>query len=115
MKTVAPLPQHLEEQICFIGHSHQPVFFEEDQHGEVTFERQPSFSLYIKPDCKYIVNVGSVGQPRDGYPETSYATYDSDEGIVEVKRLPYDIEETQRKMAESNLPSFLIERLTYGR
>ncbi len=107
--------QHLAEQMCFIGHSHQPVYFEEDHDGQVIFDRQPSFSLPIQEGCKYIINDGSVGQPRDGYPDAAYATYDSDEGLVEVKRLSYDIEETQRKMSEANLPEFLIERLTYGR
>ncbi len=107
--------QHQVEQVCFIGHSHQPVFFEEDQNGQVIFDRQTSFSLQVREGYKYIVNVGSVGQPRDGYPETSFATYDTEKGVIEVKRLPYEIEETQRKMTEANLPSFLIERLAYGR
>lgn len=107
--------QHLEEKVCFIGHSHQPVFFEQDEQGHVAYDRKAEFSLTVKDDCKYIVNVGSVGQPRDGNPETSYATYDSEKQRIEVKRLPYDFSKTQQKMAEANLPTFLIERLAHGR
>lgn len=107
--------QHLEEQICFIGHSHQPLFFEQDQKGQVSFDRKFAFSLSIREGCKYIVNVGSVGQPRDGNSEASYAIYDTETQHVEVKRLPYDIVLTQKKMQDVNLPAFLIDRLAYGR
>jgi diadenosine tetraphosphatase ApaH/serine/threonine PP2A family protein phosphatase len=107
--------QHLEERLCFIGHSHQPVFFEQDEQGHVAYDRKAEISLTIREKCKYIINVGSVGQPRDGNPETSFALYDSKKHRVEVKRLPYNFSETQRKMAEANLPVFLIERLSHGR
>ena len=107
--------QHLREQMCFIGHSHQPVFFEQNERGDVSYDRKPQLSVNIRDNCKYIINVGSVGQPRDGSPETSYAVYDSDKQVVEVRRLPYDFTLTQRKMAEADLPPFLIERLAHGR
>ena len=107
--------QHLDEKVCFIGHSHQPVFFEQDEQGHVAHDRKAEFSLTVRDECKYIVNVGSVGQPRDGNPETSFATYDSEKQRIEVKRLPYDFKKTQQKMNEANLPVFLIERLAHGR
>lgn len=107
--------QHLEEKVCFIGHSHQPVFFEQDEQGHVAYDRKAEFSLTVRDECKYIVNVGSVGQPRDGSPETSFATYDSEKHRIEVKRLPYDFKKTQQKMNEANLPVFLVERLAHGR
>lgn len=107
--------QHLKEQVCFIGHSHQPLFFEQDAKGEVTFDRKPQFSLILKAGNKYIVNIGSVGQPRDGNPKTSFAFYDTEEHRIDVIRLPYDFSKTQEKMSDVNLPSFLIERLAYGR
>ncbi|PID58050.1 metallophosphatase family protein [candidate division KSB3 bacterium] len=107
--------QHFEEHVCFIGHSHQPVFFEQDERGHVSYDRRPELSLTVKENCKYIVNDGSVGQPRDGYPQAAYATYDTERQQIEVKRLPYDVKKTQQKMAEANLPAFLIERLAHGR
>lgn len=107
--------QHLKERLCFIGHSHQPVFFEQDQDGRITYDRQPEFSLPVQDECKYIINVGSVGQPRDGNPKSSFCLYDAEKKVIEVKRLEYDFSKTQEKMAAANLPRFLIERLAYGR
>ncbi len=107
--------QHLEERVCFIGHSHQPLFFEKDQEGQILYDRRFAFSLSIREGCKYIINVGSVGQPRDGNPDASYAIYDTETQSVEVKRLPYDIVLTQKKMKDIGLPAFLIDRLAYGR
>jgi diadenosine tetraphosphatase ApaH/serine/threonine PP2A family protein phosphatase len=107
--------QHLKERICFIGHSHQPLFFEQDEGGHIAFDRKPELSLTLREGCKYIVNVGSVGQPRDGNPDTSFAFYDTDLQRIEVKRLPYNFSETQKKMADANLPTFLIDRLAYGK
>lgn len=107
--------QHLQEHICFIGHSHQPLFFEKDVTGQVMFHRNSAFTFSMREGSKYIVNVGSVGQPRDGNPETSFGVYDSDSRTFEVHRLPYDIAATQKKMTELNLPSFLIDRLAYGK
>jgi predicted phosphodiesterase len=106
---------HLEEQVCFIGHSHQPLFFSQDQEGRIVSDRQPSFELSVQEGYKYIVNVGSVGQPRDGNPNASYAFYDTDAKTIEVDRLAYDFTVTQQKMEEVNLPAFLIDRLAYGR
>jgi diadenosine tetraphosphatase ApaH/serine/threonine PP2A family protein phosphatase len=107
--------QHLDSQICFIGHSHQPLFFKKDADEQIIFDRKFSFSLPIEEGCQYIVNVGSVGQPRDGNPDTSFALYDTETQTVQVKRLPYDIELTQKKMQDIGLPAFLIDRLAYGR
>jgi diadenosine tetraphosphatase ApaH/serine/threonine PP2A family protein phosphatase len=106
---------HLEEMVCFIGHSHQPLFFEQDHKGHIVFDRKPEFSLALREGCKYIVNVGSVGQPRDGDTRTSFAVYDTDMRRIEVRRLPYDFKTTQKKMHKQNLPAFLIERLAHGR
>jgi predicted phosphodiesterase len=107
--------QHLEQQVCFIGHSHQPLFFEKDQDNRISFDRKPAFSLTVREGCTYIVNVGSVGQPRDSHTESAYTTYDTDAGIIEIKRLPYDYTVTQQKMKDANLPQFLIDRIGYGR
>ncbi|GAK60741.1 hypothetical protein U27_00639 [Candidatus Vecturithrix granuli] len=107
--------QHLQEDVCFIGHSHQPVFFEQDEKGHVIFDRKPEFSLRLREGCKYIVNVGSVGQARDGDPRTSFAIYDTEARRIEIRRLPYDFRITQKKMLDMHLPAFLIERLAHGR
>ena len=64
---------------------------------------------------KAIVNVGSVGQPRDNNPLASFATFDPDTHQVEIHRHSYDIEKSAKKILEAGLPEFLAERLTVGR
>jgi len=61
----------------------------------------------LEPDTRYIVNVGSVGQPRDGNPSAAYCVYDADKREVEVKRITYDIKTAQKKILEAGLPEFL--------
>ncbi len=98
--------------VCFIGHSHAPVIFLEDG-GQIRY----SFRKHIKiaPNIKYIINVGSVGQPRDGNPQSCYAVYDSDLGTVEIKRIKYNVKKAKRKIIAAGLPYFLADRLEMGR
>lgn len=69
----------------------------------------------IRTNSRYLINAGSVGQPRDGDNRLSYVVLDRDNNTVTIKRLKYDIHETQDMMREMKLPDFLIERLEYGR
>lgn len=95
---------------CFLGHSHYPFIIERLPSGElVTYKDKASKSLTER----YIVNVGSVGQPRDGDPRASYAIVDDEK--IEIVRVPYDIEAVQDKMRKADLPSLLIERLSVGK
>lgn len=97
--------------VCFYGHTHVPVVFE--KAGRV------SSSVYSKVKIvlgrKYFINVGSVGQPRDGNWLSSYAIYDVRAREVELRRLPYDIATTQRKIRDANLPERLAKRLELGK
>ena len=61
------------------------------------------------------MNVGSVGQPRDGNPKSAYVIYDMDEGSIEIRRLDYDIAKAQKKILEAGLPPRLADRLAYGK
>ena len=70
--------------------------------------------LDLEDDKRYIINIGSVGQPRDLDPKAAYALWDSEKRIYELFRVEYDIAETQRKIRASNLPDFLAERLQSG-
>ena len=98
------------EKICLIGHSHQPSIIEQLPEGEMVIYKD---NAEIKDKHRYIINVGSVGQPRDGNPDAAYALLN--ENSIEIKRVSYDILSTQKKMREANLPLFLIERLARGR
>jgi len=102
----------LKNSLCFVGHSHIPVAFVQDQDGKISI-RNPS-ELNIKTDEKYIINVGSVGQPRDGDPRTTYGILDTNKKKFWLKRLPYPVEGVQGKMREENLPPYLINRLSVG-
>jgi len=103
----------LSHRLCFIGHSHIPVAFV-FRGGEVALVTGPSFRISIEPDLRYLINIGSVGQPRDGDNRASYAVVDLAEQVVEVKRVPYDIPTAQRKILKAGLPEVLAERLAYG-
>ena len=100
---------YFDQQICLIGHSHRPVIFERLPTGELlTYKDQAE----IGKTSRYIINVGSVGQPRDGDPRASYAILSPEK--VEILRLSYNIKKTQEKMERFGLPAFLIERLERG-
>ncbi len=96
--------------VCFYGHTHQPVIFE--KAGYVRRLNGPKQVITLGK--KYFVNAGSVGQPRDGDPRSSYAIYDVANREVELRRVDYDIETTQKKIIAAGLPERLAERLSLG-
>lgn len=97
--------------VCFFGHTHVPVAFVRD-----AVVRGGTYSKFkVEPGKKYFVNVGSVGQSRDGVPKATYVVYDLDEGSIELRRLDYDMATTQRKILEAGLPPRLAERLALGK
>jgi predicted phosphodiesterase len=97
--------------VCFFGHTHVPVTFIRD-----SVVRGGTYSKFkIEPGRKYFINVGSVGQPRDGNPKAAYVIYDVNEGSVELRRLDYDIAAAQAKIMAAGLPPRLAERLALGK
>lgn len=101
-----------EEKICFLGHTHQPITFTE-RAGRYGVVEDSTFA--IKEEYRYMVNVGSIGQPRDSDPRACYVIYDTDEQLVEIRRLPYEVETAQEKIRQAGLPEFLARRLELGR
>jgi len=99
-------------QICFIGHSHVPLVVSVDSENEyLVLSDNP---IKVLPDHRYIINVGSVGQPRDSNPLASYGIFDNSTNIFEYHRVEYNISQTQNKIKATNLPVFLAERLALG-
>ncbi|MDR7416815.1 MAG: metallophosphoesterase family protein [Armatimonadota bacterium] len=101
--------------ICFFGHSHLPVWF---LHNGVHTSVRPLPSnapVRLEEGTRHLVNVGSVGQPRDGDPRAAYLIYDAEARTVELRRLVYPIEAVQRKMRAAELPRPLWARLAEGR
>ena len=97
--------------VCFFGHTHVPVAFIRD-----SVVRGGTYSKFkVEPGKKYFVNVGSVGQPRDGNPKSAYVIYDMEEGTIELRRLDYDIAKAQKKIMEAGLPQRLADRLAVGK
>jgi diadenosine tetraphosphatase ApaH/serine/threonine PP2A family protein phosphatase len=112
---------YAESSLLFFGHTHIQGGFRW-QGGEVIQtvgrlhpEWQTRYLLEIDPECAYLLNPGSVGQPRDGDPRAAYAIYDTDGEILLFHRVPYDVESTQRKIREAGLPELLALRLAVGK
>lgn len=119
---------YFDNKICLLGHSHQPFIIERTPSGEMlTYRNEAMLELtklsedkggFRKGDSvpltpkRYIINVGSVGQPRDGDPRACYAIID--DTTVKLYRVEYDIKKTQGKMRIHGLPAPLIERLERG-
>lgn len=97
------------EQVCFIGHSHRPVVFREND----------GFAEIIQPEAvtkegKYIINVGSVGQPRDGNPKLAFGVFNSETFEYQQIRVDYDIKTASEKIIKLELPESLASRLFNG-
>jgi diadenosine tetraphosphatase ApaH/serine/threonine PP2A family protein phosphatase len=97
--------------VCFHGHTHVPKAYVKDESVRAVVEP----TLEIKPGCKYFINVGSVGQPRDGDWRASYAIYDIEHKLIVTRRLEYDIATAQQKILDAGLPEMLANRLAFGK
>jgi predicted phosphodiesterase len=110
---------YLQTRVAFFGHTHVQGGFIWNQSRVETIMRMSMHrtmeTLDIDPDCAYLINPGSVGQPRDGDPRAAYAVYDSDAQRVAYHRVEYDVASAQRRIQEEGLPPILAERLAIGR
>ena len=97
--------------VCFFGHTHVAGAFVRDDG----VQRLRVDHLTIEPAKKYLINTGSVGQPRDGDWRAAYCIYDTEKNSVEQRRLKYDVATAQRKIIEAGLPRMLADRLELGR
>jgi len=101
--------------LCFFGHTHFPfVYTEIEGNVESTFLEGDSNEIKLEKGVKYLINPGSVGQPRDRNPRAAYAVYDSETRIIKFYRVEYDIELAQKKILDEHLPPALAERLSMG-
>jgi predicted phosphodiesterase len=108
-----------DKRVTFFGHSHFPVVFANDAAGNPvsppTYEFDEFTAVRCESNQKFLVNPGSVGQPRDGDPRASFLIWDQERARLEFYRVEYNVELTQKKMREVQLPLYLIERLSHGR
>jgi diadenosine tetraphosphatase ApaH/serine/threonine PP2A family protein phosphatase len=104
--------------LCLFGHTHYPIAFElkSDQSiDSIASASAPEVHIDMKAGSKYLVNPGSVGQPRDGDPRAAYAIVDTTAKRVELYRLRYPIADAQAKVIKAGLPEVLAQRLAVGR
>ena len=114
--------EQIESRFCLIGHSHRPFICIEDpptcSEADGAGGGNKLSVLYpfarMGREARALVNVGSVGQPRDRDPRAAFAVMDEEAGTVEILRVEYDIRRTQRKILRAGLPEFNAERLEYG-
>ena len=97
--------------VCFFGHTHVPMVFIRDDG----VRRESIEHIRIESTKKYFINMGSVGQPRDGNWRAAYCIYDMENNLVEQFRVKYDLAVAQRKIIKAGLPRLLAERLAIGR
>lgn len=95
--------RHFETDVCFIGHTHVPGLVA-DRIGV----------LAVRKGHRYLINVGSVGQPRDGDPRACFCVFDDDAFTSEIVRVPYDVDRAAGKIRSAGLPEVLAERLALG-
>jgi predicted phosphodiesterase len=104
-----PLP------VTFFGHTHIPSLFSlEGRSLGVRALRGRSGRIVLHPEGRYLVNPGSIGQPRDRDPRASYMTYDSERRVVHWYRVPYAIASAQARIRKAGLPVSLADRLAFG-
>lgn len=99
------------ERLCFVGHSHRPGVYAISSDGCVT---RRGMCESLQPGLRYLINAGSIGQPRDRDPRASYVIYDAASERIEVRRVSYPVGKTQERMSAAGIPDFLIDRLGAG-
>ncbi len=116
-----PLLRSPETQTVCFGHTHHQGGFMISPQGRFQSIRLPlekdglSLTLPLENQGRYLVNPGSVGQPRDGDWRAAFAVFDTEQRAVDYFRTSYDIHATQAKMRKAGLPQPLVERLEHGR
>ncbi|HYU18412.1 MAG TPA: metallophosphoesterase family protein [Chloroflexota bacterium] len=107
---------HFEGPFCLVGHTHIPSLFMRAEDGQVVVRRivdEAEVEL-AQPGCRFILNPGSVGQPRDDDPRAAFMIVDTDRRSATWRRISYPIKRTQDKMRRAKLPAKLIDRLSKG-
>ena len=104
--------------VCMVGHTHIPSMFhmpKDSTDGQHCESHAPVWKQALHLNSgRWIINPGSVGQPRDGNPDASYAILQPEENVWEYRRVAYPVQDTQRRMRDQGLPVRLIERLAHG-
>lgn len=104
---------HFDNRYCFVGHTHSPVIVASRPMAIPKILDEYEYSIVDTE--RLLVNVGSVGQPRDRDPRASWCLLDTEKKSVRIVRVEYDVFKTQERMRKAGMPDFLVERLAVGR
>lgn len=113
-RVLTELYKHSDLRVCFFGHTHRRALWYRDIRGKVALRQISPPLIQLSPEEHYLINPGSVGQPRDGNPEAAYAIFDDELSSIEFKSVPYDVSGAQRRILAAGLPPYLAERLALG-
>ena len=101
-------------RIAFFGHTHQRAVWQRDVRGKVSGLGGNQQNLVLDSEHMYLINPGSVGQPRQKQWEASYVIFSNEPETIRFKSVPYDVQRAQSKILQAGLPDYLAERLTEG-
>jgi diadenosine tetraphosphatase ApaH/serine/threonine PP2A family protein phosphatase len=116
--SAADAEAHFLEQsthLSFCGHTHKPALWFQPSPGSPITLRRGKGIISLAPSGKVLINVGSVGQPRDGDSRACYVICRDDAMTVDFRRVPYDIQTTRKKISKAGLPFVTAQRLLFGR
>lgn len=102
-----------KQRLCLIAHTHCPAIFV--KRADTPVVRELSSQVTLHPGSRYIINCGSVGQPRDGDPRASYGIFDESCSQYYLVRVDYDVASVKKKILQAGLPDFLAHRISVGR
>ncbi len=106
----------MSEPVCFIGHTHYAEWYILRPDGRLPTHhpRPEGGECLLTPGRQYLINCGSVGQPRDNNSQASFGIWDTEQGSLTIYRVGYDLAETQRRILNAGLPRNMADRLKYG-
>ncbi|MDD5673910.1 MAG: metallophosphoesterase family protein [Chitinivibrionales bacterium] len=107
--------QFFDTQLCFVGHTHIPIIIVLEDNHEIYVHQDTTLEFSSMSKARFLINLGSVGQPRDHNPAACYGIYDADKCTFTYRRVHYDVGQTQAKMRKIKMPDFLINRLEEGK
>jgi diadenosine tetraphosphatase ApaH/serine/threonine PP2A family protein phosphatase len=106
-----------ERPLCLFGHTHLPALFKvvDDRFDGMPLDPDADAVIPLQRGARYLVNVGSIGQPRDGDPRAGYGVLDDEARELHAFRVPYPVEKAQQRILAVGLPASLANRLALGR
>ncbi|GIX05731.1 MAG: metallophosphoesterase [Candidatus Poribacteria bacterium] len=105
----------METRVLFFGHTHRACLYVAWNGAVEELIPRDERPIALSPHARYLINPGSVGQPRDGDPRAAYLLFDTEQWTVQYFRAPYDIERAQRRILKAGLPAINAYRLAEGR